>query len=734
MRQAKQIILKKKASGVAFLMIDCPGRVNLLTASVMSEMEDALEQVAGDPDVKAVCLVSGKSDTFISGADLHEIVNMRAQSEAYEMSRRGQAVLARLRRLRRPAVVGIHGSCLGGGLELALWCHRRIATDHPETVLGLPEVKLGLIPGLGGTQLLPRLVGLRTALELILSSEPVSARRAVEIGLVDDLVAPDHFMARLEKEALSLVAGGYDERAAADDLGPEKQKSLFAMMERSVRIKTKGQYPAPSRVLKVIRDGLSMPLEQALELEAAAFGELAAGEVSRNLIHLFFSSEFARQSAVSLARDDRYGRVGTVAIVGGGTMGAGIAHIAAEAGLNVVVKEADAERLAASIKSISALFQRASQRLKLGAEEIACRLGRVRPAGSCQELAGADLVIEAVFEDTDTKVAVLNEVAAAVGPDCVLATNTSSLSIARMASRLSQPERFLGIHFFHPVDKMPLVEVVTHPGTSLQTVATATALVARLGKTPVAVADGPGFLVNRLLCCYILEAGRLAEQGVPLNWIDEAAVDFGMPMGPLALLDEVGLNVAFKVAAVLHEGFGARYAPPAVLARVEALGLGGKRTGVGIYLWDDSGKRLAVNPSLIQDIGLSTSDDRPPPEISSELTERLILPMVDEAARCLEEKIVRKAREIDLAMVMGIGFPAFRGGLLRYADSLGIGRVRRRLEKVYEQAGGGRSVCDLIVRMEADGRRFYAGADRASSAPQGAGGKAHSSGLAAAEG
>jgi 3-hydroxyacyl-CoA dehydrogenase len=330
-------------------------------------------------------------------------------------------------------------------------------------------------------------------------------------------------------------------------------------------------------------------------------------------------------------------------------------------------------------------------------------------------------------------VAVLNDVAAAVGQDCLLATNTSSLSIAKMASRLERPERFLGIHFFHPVDKMPLVEVVTHPGTSRQTVASATALVARLGKTPVAVADGPGFLVNRLLCCYVLEAARLAEQGVPLDWIDEAAVDFGMPMGPLALLDEVGLNVAFKVAAVLQEGLGPRYAPPAVLARVEALGLAGKRHGVGIYLWDEAGKRLAFNPRLIQDIGLSTSDDKPPPEISLELTERLILPMVDEAARCLEEKIVRKAREIDLAMVMGIGFPAFRGGLLRYADSLGIGSVRRRLEKVYEQAGGGRSVCDLIVRMEADGRRFYAGPDRASSAREVAAVEAYSSGVAAAE-
>lgn len=716
---------------MAFLIIDCPGRVNLLTASLMSELQDALEQVAGDPDVKALCLVSGKPDTFISGADLHEIVNMRSRSEAYEMSRKGQAVLARLRRLGRPAVVGINGSCLGGGLELALWCHRRIATDHPDTVLGLPEVKLGLIPGLGGTQLLPRLIGLRAALELILSSEPVAVRRALEIGLVDELVYPEDLFPHLEKEALSLVAGRWDEPVDAEALEPDKQKSLFAMMERSIRIKTKGQYPAHTTVLQVIRDGLPMPLDKALELEAAAFGELAAGQVSRNLIQLFFSSEFARKLAVAQGRDHRNGRVGTVAIVGGGTMGAGIAYIAAEAGLNVVVKEADPERLAQSIKSISALFQRAGQRLKLDPEEVACRLGRVRPAGSFDELAGADLVIEAVFEDTDTKVAVLNEAAAAVGHHCVLATNTSSLSIARMASRLTCPERFLGIHFFHPVDKMPLVEVVTHRGTSRDAVVTATALVARLGKTPVAVADGPGFLVNRLLCCYILEAARLAEQGVPLNWIDDAAVDFGMPMGPLALLDEVGLNVAFKVAAVLHEGLGARFAPPAVLARVETLGLGGRRTGVGIYLWDEAGKRLSFNPHLIQDIGLATNDDKPRPEMSLELAERLILPMVDEAARCLEERIVRKAREIDLSMVMGIGFPAFRGGLLRYADSLGIGSVRRRLEEVYQASGGGRSVCDLIVRMEADGRRFYAGADRASSDRQVPVGKAHSPGVAA---
>ena len=709
-------------------MLDCTGKANVLSAAVMGELKDAIDDLVSDDKVKAIAVLSGKPDTFCAGADVHEIVRMAEQAEACQMSRQGQIVLSMLNKTKKPTVAGIHGSCLGGGLELALWCHARIATDDPSTLLALPEVRLGIIPGLGGTQLLTGRVGLKPALEMILSSEPVNASRALELALVDEVVSPDDLVSRVEELALSLVgkplvpvSGGWLKyapaeafaaaRPAREELSAEKQKSLFAMMERSVRIKTKGKYPAHTKVLSVMQEGLASGVEAGLELEAQTFGELAVGEVAKNLIFLFFASEFAKRSAASLAKKFAQGRVGTIGILGGGTMGASIAQLAATAGFDVLIKEANADKLQEAMATIATLFQRSGQKSKQGADETEAALKRVRPAENYAALAGADLIMEAVFEDVGTKAAVLREVAAAVGPDCILATNTSSLSVSEIAAHVPGNQRFLGIHFFHPVDKMPLVEIISHAGTSKDVVAKAIAFAAELDKTPVAVSDGPGFLVNRLLCGYIVEAARLSEELVPMNWIEEAAIDFGMPMGPLAVLDEVGLNVAFKVADVLHEGCGERYAPPAVIGRVKDLGLTGKRTGTGIYLWDESGKRLSFNPRLIDELGLVVSDEKPTPEQSLHIVQRLILPMIDEAARCLEEKVVRKPREIDLAMIMGIGFPAFRGGPLHYADSLGMPAVRARLEQIYIESGPQRQVCELILSLEAQRRRFYAGSD-----------------------
>jgi 3-hydroxyacyl-CoA dehydrogenase / enoyl-CoA hydratase / 3-hydroxybutyryl-CoA epimerase len=707
----KQVILRKRASGVGVVLFDSPGRSNLLTTEVLQELEHALAEVSEDSGIKALMLLSGKHDTFLSGADLHEILRFENRDAAFALSRRGQAVLDRISNLGKPVVVGINGACLGGGLELALACDRRIATTSGATQLGLPEVRLGLIPGLGGTQRLPRLIGVKGALEIILSSEPISAVTAKEMGIVDDVVAPDELMARLEQEALALLHAqeigarfGYD--AAANPKDPQ----LLNMAERSVRIKTKGHYPAHTRVINVIRDGLANGMETGLQLEAETFADLAVGEVARNLIFLFFTSEFARQSAAAQVKKSGIPEVETVGVIGGGNMGGGIAQLAALSGHKVLVSEMTEERARAAVEQIR---NRLSQQRPSNSQpesllhEAAAAVNHVP---STDGMAGADLVIEAVFEDLELKGKIFNQLVDNAKDDCVFASNTSSLSLSEIAARVKSPQRVVGLHFFHPVDKMPLIEVINQPDTAPWAMARAMSFVSKLGKVPVLVKDGPGFLVNRLLCCYLAEAGKLAEEKVPMNWIDDAAVAFGMPMGPLALLDEVGLDIAYKVSSMLHERCGDRLAPPAVFQKVEQLGLIGKKAGVGLYLWED-GRKQSFNPQLIQAASLVVTETKPDPDKITEICDRLVLPMIDEAARCLSEKIVRKPRELDMSMILGIGFPAFRGGPLRYADTRGIPDIVENL--IAMQPATGRTVSPLLATMSSTGRRFYSSAPEA---------------------
>lgn len=704
MTQTKQqVIVRKKQSGLAVLLIDCPGKVNLLTADAMQELSQALLDVERDPSVKALVIVSGKPDTFVSGADLHEIAQVRDQCRAQEMSTDGQTLCNKLAALGKPTVVGINGVCLGGGLELALACDRRIATDHESTLLGLPEVRLGIIPGMGGTQRLPRLIGLQNALEIILSGEPITASRAKELALVDELVTQDDLLDRCQQAALELIARPATQ-SQPEDADTAKRTKLLAMAERSARIRTKGQYPAATRVIDVIRHGLEKGIDSGLDIEAQVFGELAVTDVAKNLIALFFNTEFARQTALTMSQKMQTKPVSTVAVIGSGTMGLAIAQLAAVSGHTVLFRQTNRDPNDRPIGRLKTSIERSLQKSDESPDSV---MQRVRTVDNDRELESADLIVEAIFEDEDLKVELFNRLEAIVKPDCLIGSNTSSLSIGGMAGKLADSGRFLGLHFFLPVDRMPLVEIICHRATKRDAIARAASFVSRLGKIPIMVNDGPGFLVNRLLCTYLLEAARIAEENVPLDWIDDAAVEFGMAMGPLVVLDEVGLDIAFKVVDTLHLGCGERFAPPAVVPKVRALGLIGKKTGTGVYSWDVNGKRLSFDPRLVSEIGLTVANRKAEPLKSAWIAERLILPMIDEAARCLEDKIVRKPREIDLAMVLGTGFPPFRGGPLKYADSIGMAELRVRLEQIYKADGSRRTPADLLTKMEAEGRRFY---------------------------
>ncbi len=699
----RQVILRKRSSGVALVLVDCAGKLNFLTTEVMKEFEEIIGQLESDESIKAVVFISGKSNTFLSGADLHEIIKFTEPKQAYELSRRGQKLFNRIANLKQPTVCAIHGVCLGGGLEAALSCTRRIATSDPITLLGLPELRLGFVPGLGGTQRLPRLIGLKKGLEMILGSEPISAEEALEVGLVDRLVTPDDLLKEAEAEAIALSEGRVKGRGEFADLVSDVNKKLLAMSARSVRIKTKGNYPAQTKAIEVIELGLNQGLDAGLEAEAKEFGELSVGTTSRNLVSLFFASEFVRQTAAMQAARDTANQVKTIGVVGGGLMGISIAQLAAIHGYDVLVKPMRAERIDQVEQELKESIQRLHVKLTKGqsVDEI---FRRVKAVSNLSDLSAADVVIEAIAEDLEQKTKLLKELSQLLKPECVIATNTSSMPLKDLASAVSNPSKLIGMHFFQPIERMPLVEIIPHATTGKDVTSRISGLAHLLDKTPVAAKDSPGFLVNRLLCCYLLEAANLVDHGLPLNWLDDALVDFGMPMGPPTLVDEVGEEIALAVAEELRSKFGTHRMPPApILQNLISVGALGKKVGKGVYLWDETGKRLGFNPAVF-DFGLKVSEEKADRATMESIALKLMLPVIDEASRCLEEKVVRRAREIDLAIVLGLGFPPFRGGILRYADSLGIPNVIAKLKEYYE---GQRDVSESLLKMAAEGRGFY---------------------------
>ncbi len=704
-------------------MIDCVGKLNYLGRSVMHELYNAVRAVEDDETIKAAIVLSAKPDNFVIGADLYEIRQATTVDELSKLSSLGQTAMNIMAASKKPFVIAINGLCFGGGLELALAGHWRIATADTNTQLALPETRLGIIPGLGGTQRLPRLVGLKSALSMIISADAISSAEALSIGLIDELVESDELMERAERRALALsadpspianrVESWSDEQGRESgvkatqfclrDLDEEKAKKLFAMTERSVRIKTRGNYPAQTRALEVMKTGLSEGMGAGLVAESKAFGELAAGEVSANLIALFFSTEFARQSAIALAA--KFGETNTqrIGIVGGGTMGTSIANLAAARGLHVKLrvnpgKEADTlERVRALVPRIKGTEPDAT------ADDI---LSRIECTSDWNDLADSEFVLEAVAEELGPKHQVLQQIEAVVSPDCTIASNTSSLPLDEVGSVIKKIDRFVGVHFFHPVDKMPLVEVVALKTTSRKSLGRAADVVTRFGKIPAMVKNGPGFLINRLLTCYIQEAARAVEEGVPLSWFDEAAVHFGMPIGPWELIDEVGVDVSFTVADLLYEKLGNRMKPPQLTHDFRKLDAIGRKAGRGVYLWDESGRRKEINPDTTKISYIRLTDERCPDPVRERLAQRIVFPMIDEAARCLEDRVVTKPREIDMAVVHGFGFPPFRGGLLKYADRVGLKEVVGRLKEIYAESGLN-TVSPLLERYVAEGRNFY---------------------------
>ena len=673
-----------EGDGLATVDFDAPRRkVNVWSRETLAELEDVLAELTARGDLSAIVFRSAKPDSFIAGADLDMLAGVTSGAEATALSRRGQAVFGRLADLSVPTIAAVHGACVGGGLEFALACSFRVASDADITRLGFPEVQLGILPAWGGTQRAPRVVGLREALGLVLTSRLVSGRSAAKIGLVDRVV-PEAGLTEAARELARVAVRGEGPEAGGGGLArlllernPVGRRLVLAQARRTTRERTGGHYPAPFAAIDVMEIGLADGMAAGLVAEAEAVGDLATTPVAQNLMWLYRRREQARKPLP----DGSPRPVRRLGILGAGVMGGAIAEVAAWNGIQVRLKDVDHARVAAGLAHAARIVGEARRKGKLADREARRLLNRISGTTTYAGFGHADVVVEAIVEDLDVKRRVLAEVEKEAAPEAVLATNTSSLRLDDLATVLERPRLFGGLHFFNPVEKMPLVEVVRGERTAGDTLATLHGLAVQLGKTPVVVGDGPGFWVNRLLTPYLNEAAFLYAEGVSVETLDGAFERFGLPMGPLALLDEVGLDVAAKVGRVLAQAFPDRMRPHALLHRLEMTGRLGKKSGRGFYVHADG--RREVDDGLREELGLApTGGDGEEPVFDEEyLIARCLYPMVNEAARALDERIVESPDDGDLALVMGIGWPPFRGGLLRWADEVGPGRIVGRLDE-----------------------------------------------------
>jgi len=673
--------------GIAHIVLDAPGdRVNILSGDFLKDLDRTADELSQNAVVSGAVILSAKEGGFIAGADIEAIEEVDDPDLGADLAREGQRILGRFGTLPFPVVAALHGHCMGGGTEFALACNYRIAAE--DAAIALPEIKLGIFPGFGGTQRLPRLISLAKALDIILSGRTVRSREALRIGLVDRAVDGKD----LRKAALALlqevsadsrpileqrrkIRGGW--RNWLLEKNPLGRAILFALVRRTTARKTGGHYPAPFKALDVLRRGLSLPLEQGLELEAQGLGEMIVTPVCKNLIRVFRLSQRPKKES---RPEGTPRKVRQAAVLGAGIMGGGIAHLLAEHDIPVRLKDLRPEAVEAGLGHARKLFGKRAQKTGGGEDEVRKKMALLTGTTDYGGFDRVDLVIEAVVERMEIKQGVLQEVEEVLRDDALFSTNTSALSVSELQGVGQRPQNVAGLHFFNPVDRMPLVEIIRGRQSAAETTATLFDLAVRLGKTPILVDDSPGFLVNRLLGAYLNEACLLAEEGVKWSSIDSAARRFGLPMGPFRLMDEVGIDIAAEVGKTLSKAFP--YLPESLLLEKARLrGLKGRKGHRGFYLHPKKGKtRPNAKAAPLLDLrelrGASEQDWR-----------RLMLLMVNEAGRCLEEGVIASPEDVDTGMIFGTGFPPFLGGLCRWADAEGVPALVTELDALSAPLG-----------------------------------------------
>ncbi len=690
----------QREGDLAVIWFDLPGeKVNKFSSTVMMEFASIVDEMAKATDIERIILASGKPSIFIAGADVSEFGKASSPEQAKEYTRFGQQVFHRFSKLPQVTVAAINGAALGGGCEIAISCDWRVMSDSPKAQIGLPEVKLGIFPAWGGTTKLPRLIGLPAALDVVLNGKVVDGKRAKRMGLVDEVV-PGAILLDVAKQfaARGKRRGGTQTKFYVEG-NPLARSVIFSKARKAVQQQTRGHYPAPLAAIDVMEFGMSRGVERGLEREVDAVAPLIMGDVAQNLVRLFFLMEDSKKERIAATPIE----VGDAGVLGAGVMGGGIGQIIADKTEALVrMRDINWNAIAGGMKAAAKIWKRKLERRRMTRGEMQRKLARITGTTDWSGFDRCDLVIEAVVENLDVKRQVLDEFQALAKDHAIFASNTSTIPITDIAAKAKKPENVVGMHFFNPVDRMPLVEVIRGAKTSDVAMVTVANFARKLGKTVVYCNDGPGFVVNRILGPYMNESGFMLEEGNTIESIDAAMLDFGMPMGPMALLDEVGIDVAAKVAKILGAAFGDRGEQSTVVDKLYADGRHGKKNGRGLYLYE-GGKRKGPDAAVYKVLGIRDAH----PVDAKAAVERMLLAMINEAAMILDEKIVASAPELDLAMIMGTGFPPFRGGLLRYADGHGLPYIVARLDELSLKHGKRFNPTAPLRRLAMKDGKFY---------------------------
>jgi len=699
--------LDVKDNGVGVITIDVAGEtMNTLRAEFVEQVTEVLDKIAADSSIKGVVLISGKNNSFVAGADVSMLDACQSAQDAQAIANQGQEIFQRIEDMKIPFVAAINGPALGGGLELALCCHYRIATESNKTVMGLPEVQLGLLPGSGGTQRLPKMIGIQKAMQLMLTGKQLRPKQAKKYGIVDEVVPGSVLLEIAEKFALK---GKPKAKAVKLDLvskvlekTPFGRQILFKQARKQTVAKTRGNYPAPERIIDCIEAGASGNKAKGYSTEAKLFGQLVMTPESQQLRNIFFATtEMKKETGVEGVEPAKLNKAG---VLGGGLMGGGISFVTAtKARLPVRIKDIRSEGIAGAIKYSYDLLNKKVKRRFMRNSEMQKQLALLTGSTDYSGFADADVVIEAVFEDLKLKQQMVADVEQNCNEKTIFATNTSSIPIGQIAAEAARPEQVIGLHYFSPVDKMPLAEVIAHDKTSDQTISTTVDLARKQGKTPIVVKDGAGFYVNRILAPYMNESANVLLSGEPIEHLDKALLNFGFPVGPMKLLDEVGIDIGAKISPILEGELGERFKAPAAFDKLLADDRKGKKNKHGLYKYSGKKPGKEVDESVYSLLGISPGKKMSEQQIA----ERCVLLMLNEAAMCLDEQVIRSPRDGDIGAIFGIGFPPFLGGPFRYMDSLGIKHVVARLEHYQGMFGDRFAPAALLTNMQEEGKTFY---------------------------
>lgn len=710
-------------NGIGWLTIDVPGETqNTVRAEFADEFEAVFKQVENSKNIKAMVLISGKVNGFVAGADISMLQNLNTEQEVVDLAKTGHQVFNKMESLDIPIIAAINGACLGAGLELVLACSYRICTDIQSTKLGLPEVQLGVLPGGGGTQRLPRLVGIATSLDLMLTGKQLNGKRAKKIGLIDEVVALANLKKAAEKSALNLA--GRSKRITSQ-LKPEVKANsffsgsgiqklalettrygrniIFDKALQTVNRKTRGNYPSPAKIIKCVQVGMEKGFDAGLDIEAKLFAELVMSDEAAQLMNIFFATtELKKDSGVDSPVETL--SIDRVGVLGGGLMGAGIAFVTADkAKKKVRIKDQNEQGVNHALKYCWEIYRNKVKRKHMSINDASQRFASITGTTNYQGFRRCELVIEAVFESLDLKQQMVADIEETCGGNAIFASNTSSIPITEIAKKAKYPEKIIGLHYFSPVEKMPLLEIIVTDKTSPEVIATSVKFGKQQGKTVIVVKDATGFYTSRILAPFVNEAGHMLSEGVAVDRIDRALKNAGFPVGPITLLDEVGIDVGTKIAPILAEAFGERMLPPPLFEKLEQDDRKGKKNKRGFYDYSNNKGKRKVDETIYTLLGVQPHNGMSEQDIA----ERCLLQMVNESVLCLQEGILSSPRDGDIGSIFGLGFPPFLGGPFRYVDAQGVKTIVEKLQQLASKFGERFTPAKMLVDMAEMDSRFY---------------------------